>query len=129
MSQCLLAEAKLPKMFWLRAATLTSVRVRNSFPTSSNEKRLSPTEMNYWENIKAKLLAYVWMPGILSRSRQWTEIESKWQEKQVHWLGRREQNLLADGSRDKTSGVSKKRETQRKNFQMSLWLKLNHYKA
>ena len=39
----LLAEEKLPKMFWVRAMS-TAVRVRNLRPTSSNEKLLSPTE-------------------------------------------------------------------------------------
>ena len=46
MTPRLLAEAKLPKIFWVRAMS-TAVRVRNFCPTSSNEKRLSPTEMHY----------------------------------------------------------------------------------
>ena len=42
MTRCLLAEVKLPKTFWVRAMS-RAVRVRNLCPTSSNEKRLSPT--------------------------------------------------------------------------------------
>ena len=39
MTRCLLAVAKLPKMFWLRARS-TAVRSWNLCPTSSKEKRL-----------------------------------------------------------------------------------------
>ena len=46
MTRCLLDEARLLKMFWVRA-TSTAVRVRNLCPTSRNEKCLSPTEMHY----------------------------------------------------------------------------------
>ena len=42
MTRCLLAEVKLPKTLWVRAMS-TAVRVCNLCPTSSNEKRLSPT--------------------------------------------------------------------------------------
>ena len=55
MTLLVLAEAKLPKMFWLRAM-LTSVRVCNLCPTSSNEKRLSPTEMHYGQPSKLSYL-------------------------------------------------------------------------
>ena len=37
MTRRLLAEAKLPKMFWARALS-TVVRIRNWFPMSNNEK-------------------------------------------------------------------------------------------
>ena len=51
MTRCLLAEAKLPKILWLRGRS-TAVRVCNLYTTSSNEKRLSPTEMHYGNHQK-----------------------------------------------------------------------------
>ena len=48
MTRCLLAEAKPPKMFWVRAVS-TAVRV-------SNEKRFSPTEMHYGQPSKVSYL-------------------------------------------------------------------------
>ena len=65
-----------------------------------------------WATIKNELFACVRLPGVLSVSRQQTETGSKGQEKQVHRLRRGEQSLPVDGSRDKTSGASKKRDIQ-----------------
>ena len=65
-----------------------------------------------WATIKIELFACVRLPGVLSGSRHQTETGSKGQEKQVHRLRRGEQSLPADGSRDKTSGASKKRDIQ-----------------
>ena len=109
MTRCLLAEAKLPKMFWVRARS-TAVRVRNLCPTSSNKNAFHRQKCTLG-NIKSELFACVQLPGVLSVSRKQTETGSKGQEKQVHWLRRGEQSLPADGPGDeKTSGVSKKRD-------------------
>ena len=55
LTRCLLAAAKLQKMFWVRAMS-TAVRICKLCPTSSNEKRLSPTEMHYEKPSKVSLL-------------------------------------------------------------------------
>ena len=55
MTRCLLAQAKLPKMFWVRAMS-TAVRAHNLCPISSNEKRLSPTAMHYGQPSKLSYL-------------------------------------------------------------------------
>ena len=65
-----------------------------------------------WETIKSELFACVRLPGVLSGPRQQTETGSKAQEKQVHRLKRGEQSLPADGSRNKKSVASKKRDNQ-----------------
>ena len=65
-----------------------------------------------WETIKSEKFACVRLPGVLSGSKQQTETGSKGQEKQAHQLRQGEQSLPADGSRDKTSGASKKRDIQ-----------------
>ena len=55
MTRCLLADAKLSKMFWVRAMS-TAVRVRNLCPTSSNEHRISSMEMHYGKPSKVNYL-------------------------------------------------------------------------
>ena len=64
-----------------------------------------------WETFKSELFACVWLSGVLSGSRQQTKFVLR-VKKQVHLLRRGEQSLPADGSRDKTSGASKKRDIQ-----------------
>ena len=65
-----------------------------------------------WAAIKSELFACVRLPCVLSGSRQQTETGSKGQEKQVHRLRREQQSLPAHDSRGKTSGASKKRDSQ-----------------
>ena len=89
-----------------RGKATEDVGVRNLCPTSSNDRDA------LWENIKSELFASVRLPGVLSGSRQQTETGSKGQEKQVHRLRRGKQSLPADGTRDNTSGASKKRDIQ-----------------
>ena len=64
MTRCLLAEAKLPKMYWMRAIS-TAMRVRNLCSTSSNEKRLSPTEIHYRKPSKVSYLRVFGCPAYL----------------------------------------------------------------
>ena len=65
-----------------------------------------------WETIENEIFACVRLPGVHSESRQQTETGFKGQEKQVHRLQRGEQSLPTHGSRNKTNGVSKKRDIQ-----------------
>ena len=55
MTGCLLADAKLPKIFWVQAMS-TTVRVRNLCLTTSNEKHLSLKEMHYGQPSKVSSL-------------------------------------------------------------------------
>ena len=64
------------------------------------------------ETIKRELFACFRLPGVLSGSRQQIENASKKEERQLHWIRRGEQSLLADGSRKKTSGANKERDIQ-----------------